>query len=428
MTFWFRAFFASTFLFAATLAQALPCDQSLHSLLAQTITDSKTAYQKLNQEMVEKYPALENILRDPNQYKSEMEIRFRQQKAIDPTHPYRFDFSDQAGPTLRWMQKSIPAKIAKIEIIQRQMSSERSAQSQSYTTVLHYLTDLQNEINGYLAHDNVKVDYQSFFEVSYFFSRAIGLLDTTLFPAHVRWYLQIDRSLDGFKEYSPAQEYDFYRRREVNVFTEKSTTAGFVASEESFLKAMWNPERLDMVMVPTQVSFSRDIFLRMMPFGIHFFGLTDEPVLSEGFLRPGGDFFVHDARHESTRIYKWNNYVEKHHLSKLQIQALKLKMDQWQNNLNEQLKLIPDDNLRGAVMFLLFSNHHDRGIPLTPSAYLRDKIEMIPLALYTMMKIGGQKTDFKWGYSYLPKAHEWLKNYWRPLLPEEIALIGNSDF
>ncbi len=163
-----------------------------------------------------------------------------------------------------------------------------------------------------------------------------------------------------------------YRRNRFELFPERSSSSGYRDSEDAFHRAFENTEKLELVLIPTNTYFDRDIFQRMMPYHIHFLGLTDMPVLSEGFLRPGGKFFIHDVRHESARAFEKFRYLEHYRLTQKQQDAMISKMDQWQLELNARIAEVQNSDLKHAIVFFAFNQHHDRGWPLLPSTYLSE--------------------------------------------------------
>jgi len=75
--------------------------------------------------------------------------------------------------------------------------------------------------------------------------------------------------------------------------------------------------------------------MRLMPKSIEIVGVTAQPIMADGFLRPGGDFWMHDVRHSSVKLQKRQRYIERHQLGEAQMRALDAKAEEWANELEQ---------------------------------------------------------------------------------------------
>jgi hypothetical protein len=141
------------------------------SLLCKQVLEGKATIE-VNQKMVEKYPDLEFILKDPVAFKAEMQNRFKRQKEIDPENPHRFDFSEVGLAELKVVQKMIPEEIAELKerlsIIEMRLANKSISnkikgiflrdqrKKAELESGIRYLKSLLKEANFLLR--NVKID------------------------------------------------------------------------------------------------------------------------------------------------------------------------------------------------------------------------------------------------------------------------------
>lgn len=404
-------------------ALALPIAKNKCALHLYTL-DEISAYQTLNAQMARKYPELDTILKDPKAFYDEMSGRFIKQKKITPETPYQFDYSEIGMPLIREMETDLAQKIDALKTIKDRLKGSglfTKYRAEELDTGLKYLGDLLTENAEYVRRGSIT--YQELYEFSYFFSRAIGHFDTREYDVLTRFALQIDRFIDGYKQLHIEKEYALYRNRAFSVFQTKSLSPGFQATSKAFQEGFHNPDELEVLIVPTKLALDRDVLMRLMPYHIEIIGVTNIPILADGFWRPGGDFWMHDIRHSGAKFFEFKRYVEKNGLTEPQVRKLKLGMDKWQGELNRALSLVKDPELRGAIEFYMFNYNHDRGYPLVPSAYQRRTPDGIAFLLYTMMRISKQPVEFKNPVKNIFRAYAWLRKFWRARIGEEMTIL-----
>ena len=375
--------------------------------------DPGTAY---NAFLKEKYPELKLVVEDPDHFIKTMRERFKVQLEKEPSAAYRFDYSEIGMPLVKDIDKNIDKKIIEL---QGEIGSKLP--KDEVQIALQYLNDLKKEAQGILTRG--KVNYEELVESSYFYSRAIGHFDTRFYKYTTRNFLKIDRYIDGYKQYSIQNEYDLYRKREFKIFHEESGIKGFTTASKKFEEAFKDQKELKTIWVPTNAELERDIFMRMMFKDIHFVGVTYDPILADGFLRPGGDFWVHDARHEAAKHYEKWKYLGEKQLSPAKAAIFDKAVDRWIVDLNQAITKVKDDDLREALDLLTFNYHHDRGFPIIPSVYLARKKDGVVYGLYTMMKVSGQIPGIKNPIYNIEKADKWLRKFWNNRLADEEKVL-----
>jgi hypothetical protein len=396
----------------------------------------QSAAQILNTEMTEKYPKLTFVNRDPDLFIKEMHSRFETKKKADPKHAYEFDYSELGMPLVKDTASGLDGKIT--EITKNLAALEQKRESRNLITkmisldqfkraemrvALEYLRDLREEAEIYLQ--DGKVSYKDIVEFSYFYSRAIGHFDTRPQGPILRLFMFIDRSINGYQQLSISREYDLYKKRAFKVFQRRSVTKNFRSAEVPF-RNLFKADHLETIWVPTNEAVSRDIFMRLMSKNINLIGVTVEPILADGVLRPGGDFFNHDIRHESFKYYERGVYIERHGLKEAQIQALSRKSEEWLLQYRAELAKVKDTDLHNAIDHLAFNFHHDAGFPFIPSVYLHRVKDSAARNLYFMEKWSGQGVDFKNPLKNLDRADQWLIEFWKVRLDEETAILMNE--
>ncbi len=370
----------------------------------------------LNSFMSAKYPKLAQVVKDPDAFIAEMRGRFNEHKILHPDSPHGFDYSDLGLPLVKDLLENLDKKIEELTSY-----SGSKIRNSELRVGLQYLKDLKAEADSILKKG--AVSYRGLIEFCYFYSRAIGHFDTRFYRTSQRLLLRVDRSIEGYRQLSIEAEYSLYRLRKFEVFQLKSSSTGFNLSSAPFETAFLNKDELKQVWVPTNAALERDIFMRMMFKDIHFVGVTYDPILADGFLRPGGDFWMHDVRHEAAKYFEKWRYIAQKNLSEAQVSSIDSKVDQWALDLSAAMSKVRDHDLQEAIELIAFSYHHDRGFPLIPSVYLSRKRDGFEHALYTMMKVSGQGVAFEMPIYNLEKAHAWLTKFWTNRLPQEKEIL-----
>ncbi len=369
-----------------------------------------------NRFMSDKYPKLSIVLKDPDQFFSTMRERFHAYRAIHINDPYMFDYSEIGIPLVADIATNLDRKILEL-----QNNSNSSIKPREIIVATQYLRKLKEESQRILSRGSV--GYIELMHFQYFYSRAIGHFDTHGFRAIDRWFLPLDRSLEGYQQLSIDQEYSLYIDQRFSVFQKTTTSEGFNAAASSFANAFSDPVELRQIWVPTNVALERDIFMRMMFKDIHFIGVTYDPILADGFLRPGGDFNMHDVRHESAKFFEKENYINTNHLNEYQIQQMNKEVDRWALELAYENSQIKNHDLKEAVNHLAFNFHHDRGYPLIPSVFLNRDKNLTAYLLYHAMIIGNQGMPFPFPAINLQRASKWLEKFWNERLSDEVKVV-----
>ncbi len=381
---------------------------------------SDTAYRAINERLLAKYPQYHSVLADPRAYVLKMEQSFQRQKSLTPDTPYRFDFSELGIPTLGTMERDLVGKISQVTL-KRAIETDPKKIAE-YDKNLELLKLIQIEIRGYL--EKGQVTYESLYLVSHFYSRAVGQFDAEELSFLDRSFLEVDRYFQGHKLGSAEEEFKKYMDRKLVLFDAPSPVPGFRDAEVAFETAFRNSDRLEMIFIPTTDHLDADIFSRLVPYDIYFMGVTTRAVPADGFVRPGGDFWVHDLRHSSAIFHKRALYREKYHVTPRQEEELQRRSDLWRQELNQEIQNIPDREVRSAARLLMFNHHHDRGYPVLPSSYSKETVDQVPFGLYYMLKVSGQPVNFSRAQKNFPEAYEWLRSFWLKRLHEEEAILA----
>jgi hypothetical protein len=392
-----------------------------HSQLSDPNYRRDHAYEILNADIAAQFeqPELKWILRDPDKFFAEIEQRFEAQKALTPKTPYQFDYSEFGMPLLKDMDAQLHTKIEQLRGMRQKIRWNKKG-GQELDTMIAYLNDLSKEVDSRSA--SGKISYQDLYELSYFFSRATGHFDARAQNPIQKLYLWSDNYLAGYEQYSADKEYDLYKKRKFSVFTKEAKTGGFIRTADQFEQAFLDPDKLRMIIVPTNAALNRDIFMRLNHHHIYFIGVTDTPIGADGIDRPGGHFWNHDIRHSTVMYAKREAYFKSLNLTPEKEAELKRQMDIWYLDLLDRIKNIQDPKVRDAVIFLQFNYQHEKGFPLEPSAYKDPRANKDPYLLYSMMETNKQKTIF--GPQYINYAYKWLKAFWDSKIPEQRAITG----
>jgi hypothetical protein len=373
------------------------------------------AYDSANQALVSRYPTLDVVLNDPDAFVTTMEARFDEQKKLTPANPYAFDFSEYGLPVM----KQVSAALAK-EI--REASHGAGDPDQRLKAVGYFRT-LKSEIDRHVAGGSIS--YRRSIELAYYASEALGVLDYPKETRMQRAFLVIDRYLDGYTPKSLETQVDNYKHNTFSVFdTAAPHISGLDAFQKKFDDAFFATDKLEMISLPTMEPLGLDIFFRLSDYNLFPLGVAADPIGADGFVRPGGDFWTHDLRHSSDMFGRRKIFESEHHMTEPQIRKLQKRIDVWRAELLGKLDKISDANLKGAVTFLMFNWHHDRGRPMVPSSFLAPKVDSTPKLLHMMEALSGQDSGFK-GMKTLQPAYDWLRGFWLPKLDEEKALLGD---
>lgn len=410
--------------------------------ITKELLDQK-AYVDTNLKFSEKYPNFEAILKDPKDYFESIKVRFIAQKALTPNDPYRFDFSEYGMPVIKelriqldikegefiadidrlkladensmapeWFKASFPQLFAKKKLLEDQQLG------------LKYLEEVKLELDSYLKHQ--AIDYRALQEISFFYSRMAGMFDEKKLNIRDRIMLAIDRHLQGYNKLTVEEEYSLYKERNFKVFHKHSPVEGFIKAEDLFERAFADQDEFKILSLPTPEHLGPDIFMRLLAHDIYINGISLNPAAADGFVRPSGDFWLHDLRHSSAVYEERLRYMNKYDLSEGQYEQLQKRMDRWKIELDAERKKIENKELKYAIGFFMFNFHHDRGIPMVPSSYLRKKADYVPYLLYAMLKVSKQHVGFKKPHKTLTEAYDWLQDFWLKRLHEEMEIVKNS--
>ena len=391
----------------------------------------RDAYRAYNREVTDKNPRLAQVLSDPDRFVADLEGRFEAQKAKTPDDPYGFDFSDYGLPVLQSLKGQLAGKIEKVQAQLDKLESASApmrfahrAQIAEHKAGLQYLAVLGHEIASHL--DQGTIGYRRLIELSYFSARAMGHFDLGDLTLKDRAMLQVDRYMQGYRSTSIAEEQAHFADGKFSVFQADSPVGGFKPVQKPFEQAFFDKEKLSMIALPTTLDLSGAELMRLVPYNVFLLGVTDKPFPADGFVRPGGDFWLHDIRHSSAIFGKRQAYEAEHGLDEARSAKLQKKMDVWALDLETARAQVQDKDLGAAIDLLVFNSHHDRGLPIAPSSYLTEKVDLAPRALYATYRVAGQSTAFKNPGQTMDRAYAWLKAFWLPRLNEEKALWGPS--
>lgn len=361
----------------------------------------------LNVPLAAQFPRLAIVLKDPDAFYATMSERFEKQKQLTPNDPHRFDYSEIGIPIVKDTRAALKTKLDELT------AGTVGRSPEARKVAIQHLTALAKEADGYLAIGTVS--YRSLIEYCHFYTRAIGQFDKETFPAFKRAFLKIDERLEGFKARSPEEELADYQARRFTVFQQdtKTTSKGFAAAESAFEDAVFNKKELKTLLVPTNDDLTDHLLMRLGSRDkINLVGVSDKPILADGFLRPSGMFWVHDLRHQSAKFHKKQVYLDDHAIPTAKVRAMNELMDKFYVELRGEIDAVPDPQLREALKLLTFNFYFDRGFPMMPSTFLGRKGDNITLGLYLAEKVGGQGVKFNAPVKNLGRAEEWLKQFW----------------
>ncbi len=409
---------------ARVIAQALPASPP----------QAAAAYRAANRALVGKYPTLDKVLADPDKFVAEVQRRFAAQRKLDPKRPYKFQFGDYGLPVLKAWTPMIDAEIAKLEgqlAARRPWAPWRAWSVADRQETVAHLKELRTEVQRHLA--SGKVDYQRLLELGYYVSRAMGRYDMRQLNLRDKAMLVVDRALQGHRTGAIAMERAAFKSGEMTVFDAMSPVAGFRFSMAAFEKAYLNPNKLEMITLPTSEALGTDVFMRLSNHPIFLVGVTQQPIAADGFVRPSADFWLHDVRHNSAIFATHQHYAERHGVTPETARRLSKQIDVWREDLLAAQAQIRDPELAKAVRFFEFNYHHDRGYPLVPSSYTHgpENPEKLANLLYRTLKLANQRMEddinvFAAPRSTIHQAYAWLHAFWSARLPQERAVLGQA--
>ncbi len=425
------SFYLFLFLCFFSLARGAFTCSSL--FLKKSTANDTSNFEKLNSEIIKKWPELLEILKNPDSFTEKMDARFNQAKIKNPLDPYSFEYIDVVGSLLLDMNKTIDTKSNEIREIIVNLTQSKKRFNFIYRLKysieeakigLKYLGEIQKELSLILKMNSIS--YRQTIELMTFYTRLIGHFDRRSSPLWKRMWLEFDDYIiEGYKQLSIKEEYEIYQKRDFRLFrNERKPSRGFKLAEDIFLKAAFDPQKLNVILIPTKSDLDENILMSLLSrYKISLIAVAPTPVLADGFLRPSGQFWNHDMRHESAKYYQGELYAKRNNLTPIQRNEIREKIDYWYYEMKQSLKSVKDEQLKNAIIHIYFNFHHDRGYAFTPSTYLNWNLDHIPFGLQIGMLIGGQKLTFK-NPKYFWLADKWLREFWESRLEEELNIIN----
>lgn len=385
----------------------------------------EAAYKALNGTMKGLYPTLERALSEPDDYKAELQGRFEAQKKLTPDDPYAFDFSDYAVPVFTQVSKAIDKEVKELKddikgyegrFFKKKAIEERQVG-------LQYLGDLKAEIDDRVERKDFS--YRRTQELGYFSSCALGHFDMNEIHPRDKALLPIDSYLQAEDKVGIEEEYRRYRDNEFSVYQKSARSiSGFKQVEKPFEEAFFNPDKMEVVNLPTLEPLGEDPFMRLQNKDIYLSGIAADPISADGFMRQGRLFWIHDVRHNSAIFSKKKRYEEERNLSSDQIKKLDRRIDVWNSELKHEIDQIEDRHLLNAVETVVFSIHHDRGHPLVPSVYEKNQLTPATKALRLMWGISGQDQRFDNPRKNFKQAYSWVEDFFSERREQEREIVG----
>jgi hypothetical protein len=395
--------------------------------------------------LVDRYPEMALALKDPHLFLVEMNKRFQEQKAKTPERPLDFDFSEMGLPTVKALGEMIPKKMAELDQWKIQLSQEgikpfwfpkkwenliplktRLALGkktiQDIEVGQQYLLDLQKEINQITTANHIS--YIHTLELSYFFSRAIGHFDRFQFTPKFKALMLVEYALQGYKDLEIQTEYRMYKNREFSLFQLYSKHGATADAAKELVDAFQNQTELKVILLPSHLSLSLDVFYRLQAAFIYPVGITDRPVAADGVLRHGGLFYAHDMGHSGLMLQGARMHQEV--MTPEQLEVIRSKMSDWYVEYKNALDKVDNPALKVAIRQLAFNIHHERGYPLVPSVYTdMKKPPSTTYLLFLLYGMNGQmKVMGKSPEAYIPEAFKWLKEFWKQREAQEQTIFG----
>lgn len=377
------------------------------------------AYVALNASLTGQFKTLDQAFADPDAFRRDLESRFEAQKAKTPEDPYAFDFSDYGLPVLQQVGQAIKKEVKEI---QAKPPGDAKGQAERATGI-KFLTDIDKEIQD--RSKSGELSYRRTQELSYAAACALGHFDMDKINPRDRFFLRIDSYLQAEDRVGIEEEYRRFKDGEFTVFQKPAhRVSGFDKVEKTFENAFFNPDRLEMISLPTMEPLNLEPFTRLANKDIFLAGVAADPIPADGFVRQGRLFWLHDVRHNSAIFAKKKAYEDALGLSEEQKKKLDRRIDVWNVELTDAARKIKDPDLRGAVENLSFNFHHDRGLPFVPSTFDRKQLRPVTKALRFMWGVSGQNPQFDKPVKTQKQAYKWLTDFWSERREQEAAIVG----
>ena len=375
-----------------------------------------------------------NIIADPHRYFENMQARFQIQKNITPSNPRQFDYSDFARPELTYMKTAIAEEMETLnQMLLRQRSRQRGSLPAFNNRLIRdleegvlYLEDLLVEIKFHQMND--VIPYDDFVELSYFFSRATGYFDRRNMNFVDRTLLIVEEMIQEYRKFSIQTERQMYHNRDFDWSRRaRSLERNLNYGTEMFERGYANNDNLEFLIVPSNAHLGPDIFHRLMNSRVYLVGMSHRAIGADGFLRPGGLFWIHDLRHSVLIHWGLRGYIDLNNIPQSRLTDFYEKVDQWFVDIDRASRQIEDPVLRRVTRRLIFNIHHDRGYPIIPSSAIGLQQEFSMDMLYHLLERTGNGVSMPIGsYTRLPEALEWMQSFWRAKLQEEIDFLGHE--
>lgn len=385
----------------------------------------EACYDALNRHLTGKYETLDQVFADPDRFKSDVEARFEAQKTITPEDPYAFDFSDYGIPVLKQIGTAVDKEIKELSTEVDSLRGKRFKKKdvREREVGLQYLGDLKDEIGERVKSGDLS--YRRLQELGYFASCALGHFDMDDIHLRDRMLLPIDSYLQAEEKVGIEEEYRRYKDNEFTIHQKKAhAVSGFDKVEKSFEDAYFNPERLEMINLPTMEPLDQEPFMRLMNKDIFLAGIAADPLAADGFVRQGRLFWLHDVRHNSAIFAKKKQYEQERNLNPEQKKQLDRRIDVWNTELFAAVGEIEDPQMAAAVDTVVFNIHHDRGLPLVPSTYDNKEMRPVTRALRFMWGVSGQDTKFDQPRRRFKEAYAWVDGFFKERRDQEKAITG----
>lgn len=407
----------------------------------------RQVYLKRNGRQAEKNPSMAVVMKDPQAFFDGLRSKFEAQKTLTPEDPYSFDMSEYGLPVLEDIQAALSDEI---ELLQAKRGG-RFAESGKRTGLLaslasgglgllsglfgskrdsklgiglDFLESLRKDVKGQL--DQGSVSYKKLNEIGYFSSRALGAFDGEDLSVFDRNFLKVDRLLLGYKNVGIEEEFRRYQDKDFEFFRRRSPVPSTNVVQDAFTAAFRNPDRFEMASLPVARSLGPGVFMQLVAHDIFLMGIAPAPEAADGFNRPAGDFYLHDARHASAIFTKRKLYEKQYNVSPQQRAKLEMLQSKWKQEMIAEKKKLNNKELSYAIGMVSFNHHHDRGIPQVPSSFVEKIPETANRALYRALKASGQPIGFQNPKQTIGRANEWLRDFWLARLPEEDAVLAAS--
>jgi hypothetical protein len=410
------------FLFSPALSAAPLCDKLFH--------DAKDeAYFARNERIAQKYPQFKELLSDPQKYFKKFSQRFEEQKKLDPNFPYEFDMSEWGLPLFVDMRSMLEKKK---EVLTNRLDLlgdgwiirwVQRKQIASLKKGIEYYDRLLRDLDFFLKKGSVT--YSDVFEMSYFCSRALGFFDIhylNMLNLRDRLIVNLDEFTEGYEKMTIEEEFNYYLKNNITLFSKKSPISTWQLAAQPFTDALFSPNHLEVLILPTTASLDTDIFMHLMSSEIYLVGVSDQPLAADGYRRPSGLFLMHDYRHSSFMYYRNLLYRQKRGLTRDQIDQLSRLMSLYAEQLDQELHEMNDPNLAAAIRFYLFNQHHDGGYHYAPSNYETNNAYHAPFILYVQLVIANQRPEFT-SIQDIARARQWVEKFWLARVEEENRMI-----